>query len=235
MSRRIEHTDTLALLRDLPDAWAQTCIARPPQDGSPSRTLAILTETRRVLREDATLWLLVSSADRQLLAGVQAQGWTQQITPSWATQHTAYGCGSATRLFLFTKQTRYFYDAHTIGVQRRPLTSYCQLGCGRPGHVQQCPLERERERGLGVLKRCVLAGSSPRACGECGAPYRRNLLSERAPGVRRPTCPHNNPGGHCLVLDPFYEPVLPTAEATALCTGRSFLGVTDTAHAGASQ
>jgi hypothetical protein len=98
--------------------------------------------------------------------------------------------------------------------------------------VQTCIPAREHERGLALIKRCILAGSSLLACRTCGAPYQRTRPGEDALGVRRPTCAHNNPGGCCLVLDPFYDRAgIPTAEA-ALHTGRSFLGITEPAEEG---
>ena len=228
MSWRIEQADALTVLRELPDRLAQTCIARPPREGAPGRTLAILTEVQRVLRDDGTLWLLASPAEQQLLVDLQAQGFKLQVTPEWATQLAARGRPVA-GLFLFSKQARYLYDADTIGPRQRPLASSCHLGCGRSRYLQRCAVAFAHERDLRLLRSCVLAASSPLACGQCGAPYRRRRPNERTPGIRRPTCQHNHPGGNCLVLDPFYTPTLPSAEA-ALRTGRNFLGIEDTAN-----
>lgn len=228
MSHRVEHADALTLLCELPGGWAQTCIARPPRDGAPDRTLAILTETRRVLRDDGTLWLLAPPDQQQLLADLQAQDWKRQTTPAWATRLTAR-TRPAIGLFLFSKNARYFYDADTIdGPQPRPLAASWHLGCGQSRYPQRCAVAFARERDLRLVRSCVLAGSSPLACGQCGAPYRRKRPNESAPGIRRPTCRHNHPGGNCLVLDPFYTPSLTSTEAV-LCTGRNFLGIKDTA------
>jgi hypothetical protein len=222
MSWRIERADALTLLRELPDGWAQTCVTRPPRAGDPERTLAILAEARRVLRDDGTLWLLLAPDQLPLAAELQAEGWRRQSSPAWATQRD-----TATRLFLFTKGERYFYDARTIGARSGSLSWLCVGASRQARRAQTCLPAREHERGLQLVKRCILAGSSLLACGECGAPYRRTRPSESALPIRRPTCPHNNPCGCCLVLDPFYEHAgIPTAEA-ALCTGRSFLGITE--------
>ncbi len=233
MSWRIEHADALALLRELPDRWAQTCVTCPPRAGDPERTLAILTETRRVLRDDGTLWAFLKPETLFLVPGLHAEGWAPQPSPEWATRRPAFEHGVATRPFLFTKQDRYFYDPHSL-VARSPSPSpFCASRQAR--RTQTCLPAREHERGLRLVKRCILAGSSLLACGECGAPYRRPRPGESASGIRRPTCPHHNPAGCCLLLDPFYDPAgIPTAEA-ALHTGRSFLGITEPRGAGENQ
>ncbi len=230
MSWRIEQADALTLLRELPDNWVQTCIARPPRTGAPDRTLAILAEVRRVLRDDGTLWLSLGPGEL-CLDDLQDEGWLAQSTPRWARRLTA--CGRpATGLFLLAAERRYFYDAHTIDPHSRP--SSC-LGASRQTRRTQNRVPvRDRERSLRLLRRCVMAGSSPLACGECGTPYRRTRPKVNALGGRHPTCPHHNPDGRCLVLDPFYHPMFPTAEA-ALCAGRNFLGIEDTASAGESR
>lgn len=228
MSWRIERADALALLHELPSGWAQMCLAEPPRADDPDRTLGILAETRRVLRDDGTLWFLTASAGLYLEA-LRDEGWRLQTTPVWAHRLAAYGRPTL-ELFLFSKQSGYFYDEGTIGAYQ--VSSLCVSGNCRARRAQGCVPAREHVRGLRLLKRCVMAGSSLLACGECGAPYRRNRPGESAPvGLRHPTCSHNNPGGRCLVLDPFYRPGLPSAEAV-LCSGRSFLGITDTASEG---
>jgi hypothetical protein len=228
MSWRIEHADALTLLRELPDGWAQTCVTRPPRAGDSDRTLAILTEARRVLRDDGTLWVLLAPDQLPLATELRAEGWTQQSSPTWTARFTGKRA-PAMRPFLFTRERRYFYDAHTIGARDGSPSRFCVGASRQVRRAQSCLPAREHERRLQLVKRCILASSSLLACGECGAPYRRTRPGENAPGIRRPTCPHNNPGGCCLVLDPFYDPAgIPTAEA-ALCTGRSFLGIANRA------
>lgn len=227
MKVRIEHADTLVLLRELPDGWAQTCIARPPRQMAPDRVLAILTEVRRVLREDATLWLLAPPSEQPSLAtALQARGFTQHATPAWARSLTTPRCAPATGLLLFSKQARCFHQQRLSAVQRRPVFM-CAGGSSR--HVQRCTVALARERDLRLVKQCVLAGSARVACGACGAPYRPARSVRLTHGLAEPSCQHNNPQGCCLVLDPFYEPNLPTALA-ALSTGRSFLGIKDTTN-----
>jgi len=228
MSWRIEQADALTLMRELPDGWAQTCVTRPPRAGDLDRTLTILAEVHRVLR-DGTLWVFLHPDLLPLAAELHAEGWTQQSSPTWATRRTACERGGATRLFLFTKECRYFYDAHAIGARNGSPSRLCVGASRQARRAQSCLPALEHEHRLQLVKRCIRAGSSLLACGECGAPYRRTRPGESAPGIRRPTCRHNNPSGCCLVLDPFYEPAgIPTAEA-ALCTGRSFLGIADRA------
>jgi hypothetical protein len=233
MRARIETTDALTLLRELPDGSAQMCIARPPRHGPSGRALEILAETRRVCREDGTLWLLAPPAEQQLLASVQAQGWKWQRTPAWARALTTHRRRDLTiGLFLFSKRTECFHDTQTTGA-RRPASSVrcCAVERTRSRNVQRCAFALEQERDLRLVRRCVIAGSSPVACGVCGAPYRRTQPGESTLAIRCPTCSHNDPGGRCLVLDPFYEPGLPTAQA-AVCARRSFLGITDTTSTG---
>ncbi len=217
MSWRIEQTDALELLRELPDGWAQTCIARPPRAADPDRTLAILTETRRVLRNDGTLWVLLASSQLPLADELREEGWIQQPRPAWAR------CRAA-RLYLFTKQPGYF-RTDLIAARRGALRQLRASASIQTRRAQTCSHTSEHEHRLRLVKQCILTGSSLLACGECGAPYRR-----ASAGLRRPTCAHNNPGGCCLVLDPFYDRAgILTADA-ALCTGRSFLGITEPAN-----
>lgn len=224
MSWRIEEADALTLMRELPDAWAQTCFTRPPSTQAPEVTLAVLSEVYRVLREDGTLWLLLHPGEA-LLDALYEQGWIRQRPPAWATPLTL-GCNTSQRPSLLTKDARYFYENHR---QTRPQRLSC-LNTGRQiRRAQGCNYEREWMRRL--VKRCVLEGSSFLACGACGAPYRRTLPGERASGMRRSTCSHNNPDGRCLVLDPFYHPATGAAEA-AHCNGRSFLGITSHTETG---
>jgi hypothetical protein len=227
MSWRIEEADSLGLMRELPDAWAQTCLTRPPSTQAPTVTLAVLSEVHRVLREDGTLWLLLHPGEA-LLDALGEQGWIRQRPPVWATP-LMLGCNTPLRLSLLTKDARYFYEDRTPGGHTRPQRP-SSLNTGRQARrAEGCNYGPEQLRRL--VKRCVTAGSSLVACGACGAPYRRTRPGERTPGIRRPTCPHNNPGGRCLVLDPFYHPGALTAEV-AHCNGRSFLGITNHTETG---
>lgn len=220
MSWRIEQADSLTLLRELPDAWAQTCVTSPPTD-APSSTLAVLGEVQRVLRRDGTLWLLLGQ-DEPPSAALHEQGWIRQPLPPWGTPLMRGWCPSL-RLLLLTKERQYFYDDGTLGGHTRAPRLPCLNAPRQTRRASGCVFVRERR--LQLVKRCILAGSSLLACGVCGAPYRRARPGESEGGIRRPTCRHNDPEGRCLVLDPFCGSGAATADA-AHCSGRSFLGIT---------
>ena len=225
MSARIEHADPLALLRELPSGWAQSCITSPPIDDLPAQTLAVLGEVRRVLRHDGTLWLLCQRK-QPLLAALCDQDWRPQPTPEWSRQ-LAPRWGASSVLLLLSKERRYFHEqlapappgpAVCVSRQRRRAEGCL---CGREQHVA-------------LLRRCILAGSAPLACGICGAPFGRARPRSPATGTRQPTCGHNDPAGRCLLLDPFCSPAAATAEL-AQRHGRSFLGITSGADRSVSR
>ncbi len=215
MSSRIETQHPLAVLCELPDRWAQACITNPAPIEI-SGTVAVLRETRRVLRDDGTLWLLLSPPGSQpLLDELHREGWHQQPTPRWGSPLAA---PRAPRLYLLSKTPRYFCDTYP-GVPRPPRNA-CSLAGRTLARGASCPAPRE----LQLVRRCVLAGSSPLACGACGAPYRRARPGESDPDRRRATCPHSNRAGACLVLDPFYRASTPVLQITE-ATGRHLLAL----------
>ena len=73
------------------------CVARPPRGGDPERTLAILAEVRRVLRDDGTLWVLLQREQLPLAGELREEGWTQQPAPKWAERATRDAHGAAAR------------------------------------------------------------------------------------------------------------------------------------------
>jgi hypothetical protein len=73
MSYRVEQTDPLTLLGELPSQWAQTCVTSPRRDEPVSYLLAVLDEVRRVLREDGTLWLALTRGRQLARADTSAQ------------------------------------------------------------------------------------------------------------------------------------------------------------------
>jgi len=96
-----------------------------------------------------------------------------------------------------------------------------------------------------LVEPCIRAGTAPRVCGKCGAPWRRIVqasggtigegwhphlddLTEGQQGGGRlrdwePTCDHADDSGHALVLDPFCGAATTGLVATQL--GRDFVGV----------
>ena len=221
MSWRIEEADALNLMRELPGQWAQTCLTRPPSTQAPEVTLAVLSEVHRVLREDGTLWLLLYPGEA-LLGALHEQGWIGQRPPAWATP-LMLGCNTPLRLSLLTKDARYFYEDHTPGGHTRPQRLSCLKTGRQVRRAQGCNFGPEQLRRL--VKRCVLASSSFLACGACGAPYRRTLPGERAPGMRRPTCPQSTPTGAAWYWTPSTtRPPAPPRQRTA--TAAAFFGIT---------
>jgi len=75
-----------------------------------------------------------------------------------------------------------------------------------------------------VVRPCILAGTSPKACAHCGAPYERMHNSINALGWS-PTCDCKPPddSGKCLVLDPFIGSG--TVAIEALNNGRAYIGI----------
>jgi DNA modification methylase len=111
-------------------------------------------------------------------------------------------------VFLLAKRRRYFYDADAVrepdcgrpagaGYQRPERLSY-RDGRGPRGQREEWQPGAGRNRRSvwavstqpyagahfatfpeGLVEPCVLAGTSPTACGTCGAPWRRVVTSER--------------------------------------------------------
>jgi hypothetical protein len=210
VSWRIEHADPLAILRELPDTWAQTCLTNPPP-GPRDHTLAVLDEVHRVLRADGTLWLL--HPERSLPSDLCERGW-QAHPVGWAGSLTR----GRTRLWLLTKQPGYFCETGAIHGYAR-LGNTARLD-GRPVCGESCPWQEQRDLHPRLRRLCILAGTSPLACGACGTPWQRDPKRGR-----RAKCAHNAPGGRCLVLDPFCRS--PQTALVASRLGRSFLGITD--------
>jgi hypothetical protein len=220
MNRRIEHADALTILRELPGGLAQVCLAAPQTIETP-HTLVVLAEAHRVLRCDGTLWLWHRGSET-LLTGLRELGWVRRPLPAGESA-LAYR-GERERLFLFTKTTgRYYFRGHPFARAHRSQSAGvgASARARRAEHCANEALWRRRD----LIRRCVLAGSCRIACGACGTPYRVTLPSSLTPGAHRPSCAHHNPQGHCLVLDPFYQPHTATAEI-AHALARSFLGIT---------
>jgi hypothetical protein len=74
-----------------------------------------------------------------------------------------------------------------------------------------------------VIEWCVLTSTAPYSCGACGAPWTPTANETRSGRHWRPTCPHHNDRGRCLVIDPFST--TPETGTVAVRRGRDFLGV----------
>ncbi|MHB8241049.1 MAG: hypothetical protein ACYDHN_03570 [Solirubrobacteraceae bacterium] len=218
MSTRIEHTDPLALLHELPACWAQTCLAYPARQDLTAAS-AVLSESIRVLRDDGTLWLLLAHPARHILDVLKWEGLRLQPTPRWGAPLTTPGL-SGVRLYLLSKGRRYFYDTPRLAPSRR--SSACRATSRLTARAEAC--FQPDGRLLQMLRRCVLAGSSPVACATCGTPFQRE-----ADGIqRRASCAHRNPTGRSLVLDPFCRPEIGAAAVTQ-ALGRNYLGAANMA------
>lgn len=223
MSFRIEHTDPLTLLCELPERWAQTCVTTPRRDMLVADLIAVLDEVHRVLRDDGTLWLALTRGgnSHEVTQALKDTRWLQPATvvPS--------------ELLLLTKQPEFSFHpprpaparfgAQSLLCPRYPVAQ-------RPGRrCQRCPVPRRgwcvpspgaagippRE----VIEWCILASTVPCACSVCGAPFKQPARC----GERwRSTCTHRVGRGRCLVIDPFCG----TGDTgiVAVRRGRQYLG-----------
>jgi hypothetical protein len=228
MSWRIETASPLALMRELPDAWAQTCFLRPPR-GLPEQCLAaVLEEVARVLRDDGTVWVALPGHGDPPAArkAIEAAGWLRPRTG--APPLAAFGGPQ-----LFAKQPRFYFHPRSPLKALRP--GYRDVyPAARPGHCSGLRACRPARRawcvpaqadGLSrtVIEWCILAGSAGRACGVCGAPCKRlPVAGSRGSWYWRAGCAHTSDRGRCLVLDPFCG--LASVGVAAVRLGRSYLG-----------
>src|SRR5690606_5716180 len=76
-----------------------------------------------------------------------------------------------------------------------------------------------------LVEPCILAGTSPKACPKCGAPWKRVVRRERTGEHWEPTCTceGNDGSGRCVVLDPFLGSGTTLLVAQRL--GRSGIGI----------
>ena len=212
-----------------PDGWAQTCVTRPPRAGDPDRTLAILAEARRVLRDDGTLWVLLhptscpSPPSCAPKAGRSSPRRSGRRAPRAVTTVQRRGCSCSPRQ-RGTSTTR---TRSVLAADRRAGSAWARAV--RRDAPRPASRRVNTSAACSSSSGCILAGSSLLACGECGAPYRRTRPGESALGTASPDMPAQQPLRVLPGTRPLLRPAgIPTAEA-ALCTGRSFLGITDPA------
>jgi hypothetical protein len=215
MTWRIEKADALTLLRELPGDWVQTCIASPSCGEVTTRTLAMLSEIRRLLRKDGTLWLFLPN--ESMRCELRDAGWLEHAPPSWAGRVRLLSA-SVRPVALLTREPSYFHRPASISP--RPPREFRPRRIG--WHVPR--VEQGHEAIQALAGRCVLTTTAQVACGTCGAPFRRLYGGEQLSA-----CAHHNPVGRCLVLDPWYRPSRGTFEA-AHRNGRAFLGIVDSGN-----
>jgi hypothetical protein len=235
MSFRIEQTHPLALLRELPDQWAQTCLTSPPRDLATPDLIAVLEETRRVLREDGTLWLALSKPENTigLQAALALTPWKQQLP---APAVTRWGTGGV--LLLLTKQQHGFlYEpSRAMAASRASQSPICPSypTAATPGECcRRCPRARRAwcvpslQRPGSLLREaiewCLIASTVPRVCSACGTPWQRSRSSRETGRRWRTMCRHTTGRGRCLVIDPFCS--RGETGIAALRRGRDFLGI----------
>jgi hypothetical protein len=206
---RIERTDPLGLLRELPDGWAQSVITGPAHRVglAAADELPVIFELARVTRPDATLlWDIDCEQQvplRRLVLAFALAGWQLQKS------ELACRCGH----LLFAKQPGFYWRPAR---EPRPLAVRA-AGGRRPWCIpaQDEPCRRR-------LERLLLAATTRSACGACGAPRPRPPRAAR-PGIPA-ACGHLDRQGRCLLIDPFHMPASPMA-GVAVTHGRSYLGV----------
>jgi len=109
-------------------------------------------------------------------------------------------------IFLLSKSPRYYYDAYAI---REPTVKDENATRNKRSvwtiAVQPSPGAHFAVFPEKLVEPCILAGTSPKACPKCRAPWKRVVERERTGERWEPTCTcENNDGsGKCIVLDPF--------------------------------
>jgi hypothetical protein len=228
MSWRIETAGPLALMRELPDAWAQTCFLRPPRDLPEACLVAVLDEVHRVLRDDGTVWVTLPGRGHAPGArnAIEGAGWLRAGTG--AARMAGFG-----GLELFSKQPRFYFHPRSPLASSRPRhqgvypaarPACCSSVRCRPARRAWCMPARADDRlSRSVIEWCILASSSARACDVCGAPCKRLPVAGSGGSWRwHVGCSHTNDRGRCLVLDPFCG--LAPVGVAAVRLGRSYLG-----------
>jgi hypothetical protein len=200
MSWRIEESDALTVMRELPSRWAQTCVTRPPRNVPVGELVAVLDEAARVLRADGTLWLSLPSGGNSqhildLLAGE---------TPWARTERPWIPAGNVA---LFTKQARYLHQHRLltpVAIERRRCASTRRELARAPRRALCIPAShQDRLFSEGLIDWCILTSTTLQACGICGTPWQRIPAATGRVERWRRACPHLNRRGRSLVIDPY--------------------------------
>lgn len=234
MSFRIEQADPLALLRELPDEWAQTCVTSPRRDVPIPYLLAVLDEVHRVLREDGTLWLGLTRGGNfhHLTDALKDTRWVQPLPASAIPRG----------VLLLTKQSDFLFRTLAparAGSPQSALCARCPVAqrpgrdcrrCMRPRRAWCMPSSAAAEiPPREVIEWCIGASTVPCACGVCGAPFKHTERCKCWQAI----CAHQDGRGRCLVIDPFCS----TGETgiVAVRRRRHYLGIDpNPAHADAA-
>jgi hypothetical protein len=226
MSYRIEQADPLALLRELPDEWAQTCVTSPPPEAPVPYLLAVLDEVHRILRTDGTVWLLLGRGGNahDLMWALRHTRWMRPLRASATPMH----------VLLLTKQPAFLFRpqypvTRVISPQRHarpgyPVARRPRYGCGDCSMPRRAWCVPSPGAGgippTGVIEWCILASTVPYACEVCGAPSRQSVRRRER---WHSTCTHRSGRGRCLVIDPFCANG--NTGIVAIRRGRQYLGI----------
>jgi hypothetical protein len=205
MSWRIEESDALTLLRELPSRWAQTCVTCPPREVPVPELIAVLAEVRRVLRSDGTLWLALPRAmNRQAILERLAQ------ETAWLRQEQS-GTPMPGGVVLLTKRRCATHHTRSAG-PHTPRRAFCV-----PASSQ------DRLLPLEVIDWCISTSTAVQACGICGAPWRQAPAGAAREVSWRRRCVHLNGRGRSLVIDPYCR--RGSVGVAAQLRDRDFLGI----------
>lgn len=108
MSFRIEQADPLALMQELPDEWAQTCVTSPRGDAPVPYLLAVLDQVHRVLRPDGTIWLALTRGGNahELKRALRDTRWLQPLPATGTPRHMLLLAKQSAFLFNLSAQPR---------------------------------------------------------------------------------------------------------------------------------
>ena len=187
MSWRIEEADALALLRELPDGWAQICVADRRAAATPNArsrswpryAACFVTTARCGFSSNASSCRSPPSCARK--AGRSRRRRRGRSAPREMPTVQRHGCSCS------PSSAGISSTLHTIAARDRSSSALCVSMSRQARRVQTCIPAREHERGLALIKRCILASFCRlrvgRAARPTSAPGPVRALSQS--GVRR--------------------------------------------------